>query len=105
MVNELVAVYNENIRALIEHRRAGNNNAAYSIQERIILKSGCELWELIEAEEVVNNAKFGGADWREVAKTKPAKAEWGKPLGQAADNNVEGQILAKQERDNADAYL
>ena len=103
-INEIATVYAEMIRATIEHRRAGNNEAAYSIQEMVIRRSGCQLWELIEAEQIVNESKFAGEDPRRVAAT-PIKRESGPKPYAAADNNIEGQILAKQERDNADAYM
>lgn len=104
-ITEIATNYADILRTIIECQRAGDNARAYEFQDRVIDATGCELWELIEAEDIINEAKFGGANPFKVAATPVEHKTGAKPYGPAADNNIEGQIIAKQERDNADTYI
>lgn len=104
--------YADELKEAIVAQRMGDSESYHRLTDYVMQAAQCELWELVEALDIVNNADFQGENpfakrlgsannIHQIAQDEAAKADklrniWARK--NINKNDKEGAILARQER-------
>lgn len=113
---KLVAMsYTDELKGAIIAQRMGDSEAYHRLTDYVMEATQCELWELVEALDIVNNEAFAGENpfskrleiaenMAQIAKDERKKADDLHNIHARKDwdairkmHNIEGKILKKQE--------
>lgn len=112
MIAYIAMAYADTLKGAIIAQRMGDSEAYHRLTDYVMTDSACELWELVEALDIINIKSFEGENpftarlqiaenMRQLAEAEKAETERLRDIlarKQIYKNDIEGAILARQEK-------